>query len=75
MSKSELKRLSTLKFDTWWKNREHTGETVTPLEIWQAACASMEKDIWKQVVEEWEKPWGLSNGESFEVRMRRRAEK
>lgn len=34
-----------------------------------------EADIWKQVIMEWEKPWGLSNGESFETRMRRRAGK
>jgi len=30
-------------------------------------------EICREVVAEWEKPWGLSNGESFEVRMRRLA--
>ena len=30
-------------------------------------------EIWQEVVAEWERPWGLSNGESFEVRMRRLA--
>jgi len=118
MSKSELKRLSTLdpigmaerlheletqlaektKETFQWidealrlgeLNARHVGEIkqlkVKALEAekWKGIALAqdgdgrtvqqMEADIWKQVVVEWEKPWGLCNSESFEVRMRRRA--
>lgn len=48
----------------------HSSAIIFPS---QESLDAFTAGIWKQVVEEWEKPWGLSNGESFEVRMRRKA--
>jgi hypothetical protein len=39
----------------------------------EAWLEDVREKVWQEVVAEWEKPWGLSNGESFEVRIRRLA--